>query len=484
MVFSTPIFLFGFLPLILLFYYASPNRAKNIVLLIGSLIFYSWGEVFYVMIMVVSIISNHAFGILISKNKNSLIFHQDLGRILLGLSVAINMMLLCTFKYANFIVDNINISFEWMNLDPIKIAPIHLPLGISFFTFQAISYLVDVYRKETPAQKNIFNLALYISSFPQLIAGPIVRYHYVAAQIIGRVHSMALMSSGIQRFVYGMAKKMLIANPLGEVADNIFHLSGNELSTPLAWVGVTFYSLQIYFDFSGYSDMAIGLGRMFGFRFRENFNYPYISKSLREFWRRWHISLSTWFRDYLYIPLGGNRVSSIRLYLNLFVVFVLCGLWHGASWNFVIWGLIHGVFLMFERSGLSTFMVRLWSPIRHIYTLLIVLVAWVFFRAETLPFALRYLKVMFGIGKPFHSIYSLEYFITYETILALIFGVLFSLPVYIFFAQALNKYAESDMAKQLICYYCPKFIIVSTLMMLSVLKISSSTYNPFIYFRF
>jgi len=316
-------------------------------LLAVSLLFYAWGEVFYVGVMFASILTNYATGRFIYYARNSS-DHRLTSKFYLAIGIAINII---SFKYANFITNNINDLLSLFSLGTIDLEPIHLPLGISFFTFQAISYIVDVYRKEVTAQKNIYNLALYISLFPQLIAGPIVRYHDIALQITDRLHSMELFSSGVQRFIIGLAKKMLIANPLGEVADNVFALSGNDLTTPLAWIGIISYSLQIYFDFSGYSDMAIGLGRMFGFRFHENFNHPYIAKSLREFWRRWHISLSSWFKDYVYIPLGGNRVSTVRVYTNLLIVFLLTGIWHGASWNFIVWGMFHGFFLATEHMG-------------------------------------------------------------------------------------------------------------------------------------
>ena len=481
MVFSTPFFLFGFLPVVLVVYYCAPGKIKNIVLLTASLVFYAWGEVFYVLIMIVSILSNYLFGRWVDSWKNN---DNSRKKIILGLGVSINLCLLCTFKYANFAVGNINYVLGQVNIDPIILQPVHLPLGISFFTFQAISYLVDVYRKKTSAQRNILHLALYISLFPQLIAGPIVRYHQIAKKIIQRTHTISMTATGIYRFIYGLSKKMLIANPVGEIADTIFNLPASELSGSIAWAGAICYTLQIYFDFSGYSDMAIGIGRMFGFKFLENFNYPYISRSLQEFWQRWHISLSTWFRDYLYIPLGGNRVSTGRLYLNLFIVFSLCGLWHGASWNFVIWGLIHGLFLILERSGLSVLLERLWRPMQHIYTLFVVLVAWVFFRSDTLAAALEYLKTMFGFTRPLVQIYTIEYFLSTEAILAILFGTILAMPIYTRLTQKTGASTKSMIFGNLVLCHCTKFFISFILLLLSILKISSSTYNPFIYFRF
>jgi len=301
MVFSSPIFLFFFLPALIVLYFSTPKQFKNSLLLLASLLFYAWGEGFYVALMLVSISINYLLGRLIGREKYS--------RQFLSLGVILNLSILVSYKYS---------------------------IGISFFTFQAISYLVDIYRKQIPSQSNIIKLGLYIALFPQLIAGPIVRYKTIMAEIENRHVSSRMFAEGAERFIYGLAKKMLIANPLGYAVDVIFELPISELPSHVVWLGILFYALQIYFDFSGYSDMAIGLGRMFGFRFLENFNYPYCSQSLQEFWRRWHISLSSWFRDYLYIPLGGNRVSELRTYGNLFMVFVLCGLWHGASWNFIL----------------------------------------------------------------------------------------------------------------------------------------------------
>jgi len=383
LVFSSPIFLFGFLPIALLIYYLAPRASKNIVLLLTSLLFYAWGEVFYIGVMLLSIISNYVVGKLIF-NAQGASCNRITSLVYLTIGVIINIGLLISFKYANFITNNTNEILSLFSFSAIDLKPIHLPLGISFFSFQAISYIVDVYRKEVKAQNNIFNLALYISLFPQLIAGPIVRYHDVELQIIDRSHSIEIFSSGVQRFIIGMAKKMLIANPLGEVADNVFALPANDLTMPLAWIGILSYTLQIYFDFSGYSDMAIGIGRMFGFQFQENFNYPYIANSLREFWKRWHISLSTWFRDYVYIPLGGSRMSTLRVYINLLVVFLLTGLWHGASWNFVVWGMFHGFFLASEHMGFSKILNKIWQPIQHLYLVLVIIASWVFFRANTL----------------------------------------------------------------------------------------------------
>ncbi|MEE9425191.1 MAG: MBOAT family O-acyltransferase [Methylococcales bacterium] len=432
--------------------------------------------------MIVSIISNYIIGKLIFKAQQKRNHISSL--IYLKFGITINIGLLISFKYANFITNNLNDILASIDFQVVQLEPIHLPLGISFFTFQAISYIVDVYRKEVTAQNNIYNLALYISLFPQLIAGPIVRYHNVASQIIDRTHSVDLFASGVQRFIIGLAKKMLIANPLGEIADNVFVLSGNDLTMQLAWIGILSYTLQIYFDFSGYSDMAIGLGRMFGFRFLENFNYPYISKSLREFWKRWHISLSTWFRDYVYIPLGGNRVSTLRVYLNLLIVFLLTGIWHGASWNFVVWGLFHGFFLASEHMGFSKFLNKLWRPIQHLYVVVVIIASWVLFRSETLTQAMDYFNAMTNISNWDTTSFQYAQVISNEFIFIFIIGLIFSLPIYTRIKQQLTNYFENSALKIALPIHFSRLVFLSVLIFLSVLKIASSTYNPFIYFRF
>ncbi|MBE9489616.1 MAG: MBOAT family protein [Bacteroidetes bacterium] len=483
MVFSSPIFLFGFLPSALLIYYISPRAFRNVVLLLVSLLFYAWGEVFYVGVMLASIISNYIVGKLIDsayENNNKHISPQ----IFLAVGIAVNIGLLIAFKYATFITNNINDILVIFDISLIDLKPIHLPLGISFFTFQAISYIVDVYRREVRVQNNIFNLALYISLFPQLIAGPIVRYNDISSQITERSHSRELFSSGVQRFIIGLSKKMLVANPLGEVADNVFALSGNDLTMPLAWIGILSYTLQIYFDFSGYSDMAIGIGRMFGFRFHENFNYPYIAKSLREFWRRWHISLSTWFRDYVYIALGGSRVSTFRIYLNLLVVFLLTGIWHGASWNFVAWGIFHGFFLASEHMGFSNILCRAWRPIQHLYVLLVIITSWVFFRADTLTQAMNYFSAMASIDNWYTTSLQYAQVISNEFIYAFVIGFVFALPIYTWVKHYLSVFSKNSAVKIAFIIYVPRLTFLSVILMLSILKVASSTYNPFIYFRF
>ena len=483
MVFSSPIFLFGFLPTALLIYYLTPKLSKNIVLLLTSLLFYAWGEVFYVGVMLVSILSNYIIGRLIFSAQNR-IASRVKPRFYLTVGVVINVWLLISFKYANFITDIINEVLSIYSISTIDLNPIHLPLGISFFTFQAISYIVDIYRKEVKSQNNIYNLALDISLFTQIIAGPIVRYRDVAEQITERRHSIALFTSGLQRFIIGLSKKILIANALGKVADNIFVLPVNDLTMPLAWIGILAYALQIYFDFAGYSDMAIGLGRMFGFRFYENFNYPYIATSLREFWKRWHISLSKWFRDYIYIPLGGNRVSVKRVYLNLITVFFLTGVWHGASLNFIVWGMFHGFFLTCEHFGFSKILEKLWKPFQHLYLLLVIIISWVFFRVNTLTGATSYLFAMVNIENWNTSKFQYAQVITYEFVYVFVFGMIFSIPLFPWLKLKLIAVSQNRFIGIVFLIILPRIIILTLLLLFSFMRVASSTYNPFIYFRF
>ena len=426
------------------------------------------------LLMLASIALNYLVGLKLQVSAS---------RSILGLGVAANLAILLFYKYANFLTDNLNVVLGAAGLAQIDLQPVHLPLGISFFTFQAISYLVDLYRREIEAQRNILDLGLYIALFPQLIAGPIVRYKTIMSQISDRKVTPELFASGAERFTLGLAKKLLIANPLGYMVDIIFALPADQIPTHVAWFGILLYALQIYFDFSGYSDMAIGLGRMFGFKFLENFNYPYIARSVQDFWRRWHISLSTWFRDYLYIPLGGNRVSPIRLYLNLYAVFLLCGLWHGASWNFFIWGAFHGTFLTIERLGLARVIERLWRPLQHVYLLFVILVSWVFFRADTLGYSVAYLKSMLTpsfSAVPFEVVDAFSF----NLLGALILGLIISTPVYKRRRFLINQDIDNIKAEpnyQLSILTSAALVI---LLIASAFTLASSTHNPFIYFRF
>lgn len=480
MIFSTPLFLFGFLPIVLLLYYFSPRIFRNSILLLSSWMFYIWGEYQYVVVLILSIAINYLIAVLIAERSKD----EFTRKTWLFLGVFINLLVLVIFKYFNFIIENINLVVESLEFQHLNVVTIHLPLGISFFTFQAVSYIVDVYRGQTKAQKNIINLALYISLFPQLIAGPIVRYRDVATQIVARKHSVIRFSEGVKRFVYGLSKKVLVANPLGEVADSVFLLSGDDLSMPLAWIGILSYTLQIYFDFSGYSDMAIGLGRLFGFRFPENFNYPYISTSVTEFWRRWHMSLSTWFRDYVYIPLGGSRLNSARTFINLLVVFLLTGLWHGASWNFLVWGGYYGVLLVVEKTVFAEVLNVASKPVRHVYLLLIVVVGWVFFRADNLEHALSFLVKMTDYSAFETTPLQYAQVLTNEAICSFCVAVFLSTPVYIKLVGYIQQRSIGSLGQRIFFVDLPKIVLISSLLVLSILKVSSSTYDPFIYFRF
>lgn len=476
MVFSSPIFLFLFLPITLGVYFVLPRRARNIWLLGTSLVFYGWGEPKFVLVMLASIIINFLLALWIDRTRD-----QGRARLPLIAAVVANIGLLAIFKYTDFLTENLNVLLAGLHVPRLALPEIALPIGISFFTFQALSYVIDVYRREAPVQRNPLNIGLYIALYPQLIAGPIVRYHDVARQIGERSVDRAGFAYGVERFVVGLGKKVLIANSLAVPADLIFSIPGAQLTLPVAWLGLACYTLQIYFDFSGYSDMAIGLGRMLGFRFLENFNYPYISQSVTEFWRRWHISLSTWFRDYLYIPLGGSRVTPLRVYVNLVIVFFLVGLWHGASWNFVLWGFFHGAFLVAERLGLAQWMAAWRAPFRHAYALLVVMVSWVFFRATSLPEALSFLYAMVGLSPASGVEHPIALYADAQTLLALTVGIVASTPV----LTTVRRWRDglslrgSEIGASVI-----EATGQALILMASVTLLAAGTYNPFIYFRF
>ena len=480
MVFSSITFLFLFLPVVLIGYLCVGKRGRNLFLLLASLFFYFWGEQLFVYVMLTSISMNYIFGLLLDRNGMQ---GRRFGKILLAAALFSNLCMLVFFKYANFAVDNLNLLFSWIHIPPVHLDAVHLPIGISFFTFQAMSYLIDLYRRECKAQKNPLYLGLYISLFPQLIAGPIVRYRDIADQIRKRIVTLHDFACGAERFIFGLGKKVLIANPMGQMADQIFGMQIHLLSTGSAWLGVICYTLQIYFDFSGYSDMAIGLGRMFGFHFLENFNYPYISRSVREFWRRWHISLSTWFRDYLYIPIGGNRHGSYRTAMNLLVVFLLCGLWHGASWNFILWGLMYGVFLVAERGAWGKVLTGMHPLVQHCYTLLVVINGWVFFRIEQLSEAGSYFSVMYGFtgAERMHPRIILNCDMLFFC--SVTAGILLSLPLY----PCLRTYVGERIKENnpaIIPVQAAKLGLISIVLLFSLSSISVGAYNPFIYFRF
>ncbi|MGI9316881.1 MAG: MBOAT family O-acyltransferase [bacterium] len=456
------------------------QKFRNLILLLFSLGFYAWGEGSYVLVMLYAIVTSWVFGMLLDKVKR-----QSTRKGLLWVAVILNLLPLLYFKYSTFLAQNLYSLFGVDAAQSFLSRDVSLPIGISFFTFQSLSYLIDVYRHQTPGQKSLFDLGLFISLFPQLIAGPIVRYHDISDQLQNRSASLTNFTLGTERFIYGLGKKVLIANPLGEVADMVFALPEGQLGMASAWLGVTCYALQIYFDFSGYSDMAIGLGRMFGFRFLENFNYPYISRSIREFWRRWHISLSRWFRDYLYIPLGGNRCSELRVSINLMLVFLLCGFWHGASWNFVIWGLFHGVFLSLERGRLASILNKLPAAGQHVYVMLVVLFGWVLFRANDLSHSLVFFKAMFG----FEDAVSLSPLVALQLdqrfYFTLLLALVFCMPV---FGQLRNLMADitevgTDSFTSVMAISA-KHVLIIGILVAAVFEIALGSYNPFIYFRF
>jgi D-alanyl-lipoteichoic acid acyltransferase DltB (MBOAT superfamily) len=479
MLFSSNIFIFAFLPIVLIIYYIINPKFRNIFLLIASLIFYAWGEPKFVFIMIMSIIANYLFALLIHYVKN-----RTKKKIYVRLSIAFmlifNLTIMFIFKYLNFTLSNINNVFG--NILPQS--NIILPIGISFFTFQAISYVMDVYRGNGEVQKNPLNVGLYISLFPQLIAGPIVRYETVAKEIGTRKETFSEFSEGVQRFIIGLCKKIIIANNMAIIADKTFSTKAfGELSVSFAWLGALAYTFQIFFDFSGYSDMAIGLGKMFGFHFLENFNYPYISKSVSDFWRRWHISLSTWFRDYVYIPLGGSRVNSKpKLVRNLFVVWILTGVWHGANWTFIVWGLMYFVLLAIEK--LSGYPNKFKSPVAkgiyQLFTLLCIIGGWVIFRAPDLKYAIKYGMSMFGLnGNPFSDSQATFYFNEY--LVLLLAALLFSFPVVRWIKQKLkNKFGENMLHK--LEYSVP--VVYMALFILAISYLILGAHNPFIYFNF
>ena len=470
MIFSTTLFLFIFLPLTLFIYYLPifKNRTlKNLFLFLVSIVFYAWGEPTYVLLLFLSIIVNWYLGILVDKHRNTQIV-----KLILTLTAIFNIGMLFFFKYLNFTIENLNSAFNLHISNP----KIQLPLGISFFTFQALSYVIDVHRKKVAPQKNILNIGLYLAFFPKLIQGPIVRYETIADEINNRKENLTDFSNGVVRFIRGLGKKVLIANNLALVADNSFQLinntSGNNLSISMAWLGAIAYTFQIFFDFSGYSDMAIGLGQMFGFHFLENFNYPYISKSVSEFWRRWHISLQTWFRDYIYIPLGGNRVSNKKFLFNIFIIWCLTGIWHGANWTFIIWGLMYFVLLAFEK--FTGFNKKLKS-FGYVYTLFFVLIGWVIFRSDNISIAVNYIQTMFGIGA--NGIIDNQ-FILYlsEFKYYFIAAILFSVPLKDWFSPKLKfNGILYDTA------YCLGYVII---LFISISFLVKGAYNPFIYFKF
>lgn len=469
MVFSSLVFLYLFFPINIIFYFISKNNTyRNVILLGFSLFFYAWGEPFFISVLLLSGVINYFFALMIDNWKGNY-----KSKIALYAAIIIDLSMIGIFKYYNFFVNNINFVLN----TNIGLSSIGLPIGISFYTFQIISYVVDVYRQDVPAQKKFYKLLLYMSLYHQLIAGPIVRYIDVANEIDNRVITPANFSYGINRFIIGLLKKVIVANTAGQVATVFLDSNINELSILGAWLGIIMYTIQIYFDFSGYSDMAIGLGRMFGFTYKENFNYPYIAKSVQDFWRRWHISLSSFFRDYVYIPLGGNRRHFIR---NVMIVWMLTGFWHGASWNFIFWGLYYGMFLLLERKFIGKILDKIPPVISHIYLILIVIIGWVFFYFIDITKGIQFIGLLFGYGNnPLYDIkFEVEFF---NNIIFLIFAALLSTPI---FKNIFSKINEFIVIKS---YKPSKLTLVifnAIILIISTIMLVGQTYNPFLYFRF
>lgn len=469
MLFSSITFLFLFLPIMLAVYYIAAFRLKNGLLLIGSLFFYAWGEPVYIILMVLSILLNYFCGMDIENNseneakaKRSLIF-----------AVVVNILLLVFFKYFGFFVESINGLFQVH----IPYRELALPIGISFYTFQELSYIIDVYRGKVKAQHSLVDFALYVSLFPQLIAGPIVCYEEIEEQLSSRKISARKLGNGAMLFIVGLAKKVILANTMGEIFEQITSTATSNLTVLMAWLGCITYAFQIYFDFSGYSDMAIGLGRMFGFEFRKNFDIPYVSKSVTEFWRRWHISLSSWFREYVYIPLGGNRVTISRNILNLMIVWALTGMWHGAAWNFIVWGLYYGVILVFEKYVWGAIVDSLPAALQHVYALVLILVGWVFFFSPSLGAALRYLFAMVGGGAGFVD--REVFFVIFTHWLFYLLAVIASTAVG---GKVLKKILNCS--RKSFVRTAVTIVVFFGMLAVSVAYLITSTYNPFLYFRF
>ena len=472
MVFSSATFLIVFLPITIALYYlfgvaiTKSTVVKNFILLIASLVFYAWGEPVYIILMMISICFNFFIGKDIDQSKR--MNNRAKAKMLFIAAIIFNIGVLGFFKYSNFLIDNIT------NITGLGIRPLNLPLpvGISFYTFQILSYIIDLYNGNIRAQRRFLSFALYVSLFPQLIAGPIVKYKDIADQLVYRKEDLSSFSKDVNRFVFGLSKKLILANTLGSVYASVQEAGADNMSMLTAWVGIICYTLQIYFDFSGYSDMAIGLGGMFGFNFCENFNYPYIAMSITDFWRRWHMSLSSWFRDYVYIPLGGNRCKVPRVILNLLIVWLLTGFWHGASWNFLLWGLYYGILLILEKYLLAGLINKMPKPLRWIITIICVMVGWVLFSAPSLSEAFSYIGAMFGYAVSFAD--SFGAFILFTNLVLIIIGSICATPVYAF----LSGIFKGEKFSKIMAVVTPVLFILCIVFMIS------ETYNPFLYFRF
>ena len=466
MIFSSLLFMYIFLPIVLGIYYFSPKKLRNFVLLMISLVFYGWGEPIYIFLMIISIIVGFTGARLIDKYRDN----KDFSTCIFITVLVLNIGALFFFKYYGFLIEIINSVFN----SNLRIRTLPLPLGISFYTFQIISYVVDVYKRDTKVQKNIINFGAYVSMFPQLVAGPIVQYTTIEKQLNSREENLNQFGEGVERFVLGLGKKVIIANNVGAVWNTVKPLVSSDISVLTSWIGIIAFTLQIYFDFSGYSDMAIGLGKMFGFDFMENFKYPYISKSVTEFWRRWHISLGSWFRDYIYIPLGGNRCSKIANVRNIFVVWFVTGLWHGASWNFIVWGLFFGVIIFIEKMGLLKVLDKLPSFLCNIYTMFFVVISWVFFDTYTLKDSMVYIGNMFGLNNNIAYDNMACYLLDTNKVF-FITAIVCSTPLIKYLIEYLKK---SLVGKIVLIMFYIGIIIISTSLLVG------ESYNPFLYFRF
>jgi len=482
MPFNSLVFIFFFLPLVLLLHQLCGHRLRNILLLCASLLFYAWGGIIGLPMLLWIIFGNYCFGLLLSyfspgrKRKVCLVF-----------GIIANLCPLLYYKYSGFLLVNINSLFPGRQISFHVPSESHIPLGISFIAFHALSYLLDIFSDRSAGLKNPLQLGLYLSFFPKVLSGPIQKYGDAVRQLTVRRVTLADFSTGVERFIIGLAKKMLLANVLADIVDTIFQMPAASLSVGMAWLGAVCYSLQIYFDFAGYTDMAIGIGLMFGFNLPENFKYPYLARSVQEFWQRWHITLSQWFREYLYIPLGGNRHGNFRTYCNLCIVFFLCGLWHGASWNFIVWGLLHGLFLVLERWRLAQFLARLPKMLGHCYLLFFIVISWVFFRADNLHSALHYLGAMLGWGTA--PVVNPWLILKLDRQVALVgfLSCLLAFPTVPAMARALRAFADRQVGGGgliMNIFYGAKAGGLAILFLLALMEMASGTYNPFIYFRF
>ncbi len=482
MVFSSIIFLCVFLPIVLIVYYICPPKFRNLFLLMASLVFYGWGEPKYIVIMLFSTVFDYCNGLALEHfdNKNK----EGARKAVIILSVVVNIGILFFFKYTDFFIENVN----YLTGNTYRLLEIALPIGISFYTFQTLSYTIDVYRRKVKAQKNFIAFAMYVAMFPQLIAGPIVRYESVKNQVNIRTHSFKKCSDGMTRFIIGLGKKVILANQIGALWDEILGCTGtSDMSVGMAWLGAICYTFQIYFDFSGYSDMAIGLGKMFGFEFPENFNYPYEANSITDFWRRWHMTLGTWFREYVYIPLGGNRKGFGRQIINLFIVWFLTGFWHGASWNFIFWGLYFFVILLLEKLFILNFLKKLPAFVSHIYSIILIVFGWVIFACDDLNKMTDYIKAMFGVGDRMISTMTIYDLYTYAVFIVILVIASTSIPkrlVRDIFTQVIKDSKRINRGRILLIRQICIAVFTFAILFVSITYLVSGSYNPFLYFRF